>query len=978
MAPVIARRRGIGWSLPATSIVLVALLVTVSIPSSGTSLGSNGPFERSYSGAPAVGPSEIHPDGGPTTPAGCSSPSAFIGVNIWNNRTVTLPGYDQFVRWNAYQTASAFASNLSNLAVAYFNGTLIPTWIQANDSKTSSSVELWLRLYSLAGNTHILVYFYSCSGLMMSQNGPTGEAPQLTTHYAAFDNGRLVFPFYDNFSGTSLKSQWSAGSFINPMDFTINNGFHLVNTVGSGAQIKASSFTTTAGFVDFYANASVTAAIQIVLGGLGGDLYTGGGSAAGNSIFAQYTSPNTQWGYEDATSSADNLNDVNAGMVGNLTYTVAVNSGHYSYACVQGSCPSNFNYTTDIPASPYPVSLVGSYHTATACSAPTCFGNVYWIRERAYLPVMPAEIVNGTLAPPAPPTKIYIPRATGSTLTINWTKSVTASVTSYNVSLFPSTQLCQGSPTTVSVNNVVPLTTKFTGLSANTRYSVTVTSESPGGPSAASSCVTASNGVVATTAYVAGWTTLYRNFQWRNVTLTNTATTRFFFSATNGFNSPVIAMSNPSGDPQAYYLAQNGSILHLDLKTGSSGVQLLSGWDVHEQVPNAEPNLLMPVVNDSDGVIGLFECQVTSTATTTSVETHLYSLLNHTLSNVTTNNFYYGNFNTACGTMEDAGWGWFYWEDQHADNLTAWNVYSHQRVVSAQTGIVSSWNSATYIPVANQVLMDYNNYTSHTVSVRIWQLNSGDTAIAYREIASPSDASVVSTDINNEPYYYWPDGSGGAWVWGIGADETGDTGGHVLNLTLAASIGSDTFTSIASWTGILASDMTIIAEPSPEFFSLDGGHGATPGTAPFMNEPGNISIFDNGSTGASVWFNQQFTDNACIDFCVSSAWANSWTYIPVPETKGNITGVIEAPEGTSSVGGMLFIYNVSAAPIGAGSNGTSGGGGGSGGTTSSCTGGIIGGQAACFFVSAAIVLFSTFTLALFFVTMVRRRSDKAS
>ncbi len=56
-----------------------------------------------------------------------------------------------------------------------------------------------------------------------------GEAPQLTTPYAQYDNGNTVFNFYDNFLGTTISPIWTPyGGGV-----SVNNGVTITGTGGA-------------------------------------------------------------------------------------------------------------------------------------------------------------------------------------------------------------------------------------------------------------------------------------------------------------------------------------------------------------------------------------------------------------------------------------------------------------------------------------------------------------------------------------------------------------------------------------------------------------------------------------------------------------------------------------------------------------------------------------------------------------------------
>jgi len=94
----------------------------------------------------------------------------------------------------------------------------------------------------------------------LSASGPTGEAPQLSPTYGQYDDGNLVFNFYDNFAGTSLNpNKWVV--VASGLNYTVDNGLRYTATgsrVNTLCIVSAQSFTAPYA-VDFLGGASNTA-----------------------------------------------------------------------------------------------------------------------------------------------------------------------------------------------------------------------------------------------------------------------------------------------------------------------------------------------------------------------------------------------------------------------------------------------------------------------------------------------------------------------------------------------------------------------------------------------------------------------------------------------------------------------------------------------------------------------------------------------
>ena len=121
----------------------------------------------------------------------------------------------------------------------------------------------------------------------MSINGPTGEAPQLSSAYAKYDNGINVFNEYWNFAGNSTPNGVSLGD-----GFYVDNG--LMVNLGSSGYETTFSLPSSYPFIFDVFNSEINAssgwysnAWCFISGGgsrLGGTGYWSGGEASGPSI----------------------------------------------------------------------------------------------------------------------------------------------------------------------------------------------------------------------------------------------------------------------------------------------------------------------------------------------------------------------------------------------------------------------------------------------------------------------------------------------------------------------------------------------------------------------------------------------------------------------------------------------------------------------------------------------------------------------
>jgi len=303
-------------------------------------------------------------------------------------------------------TAQATPTNFQQLiqtTLQYPSGTRFwsPTdgwllaWLESLSSTNQATI--WVKIpSSIPPNGTYQLYMTQDSTLGFNVNY-LGEAPQLSSSYAQYDNGANVFNFYDNFAGTSLNTTtWSnvgsSGTSGSTSGISVNNGLSLTGGDGGDAghetwiktSLASGSFTGPLA-TDVYENSPSTAtcfrwgltnSIPTTFGGgtdsIGeqiyndGNWYTDTGNSSGgtqNQIGSWSSLANTYviWGFE-ATESVVYYFDPN-------THTQLSNPGQ--------------TITTTIP----------TYSSSISLSLTNGYTNpiyVKWVRTRAYPP-------NGTM-----------------------------------------------------------------------------------------------------------------------------------------------------------------------------------------------------------------------------------------------------------------------------------------------------------------------------------------------------------------------------------------------------------------------------------------------------------------------------------------------------------------------------------------------------------------------------------------------------
>ena len=221
--------------------------------------------------------------------------------------------------------------------------------------------------------------FASKTTNLLSSSAPSGigEAPQLSSTYAEYDDGANVFNYYTNFAGTSLPSGWVSGENIG---YTVNNGIEDINVPsGSGnGYVDTSATYTTSNYVDWYGYLGSENANQ------GGGGYTNSTALAGFGF----------WNSEFGLSTYNGVSAITSMSYTASTYAVFSTTIQGSTAYELINYGSSTSTTSSVPSGL--LNLGWSLQTLS-----TQGFYAYWLRTRAYPPngVMPSVSFGAVQAP---------------------------------------------------------------------------------------------------------------------------------------------------------------------------------------------------------------------------------------------------------------------------------------------------------------------------------------------------------------------------------------------------------------------------------------------------------------------------------------------------------------------------------------------------------------------------------------------------
>ncbi len=327
------------------------------------------------------------------------------GINVYSNLTLNSTwtsnkGYVQQLVNISESTFSGYIKYNTNFAnFEYFytsNGTVIPSWIESN---TSGKLITWLKIKNTTAATNgIALGFFNTSINALSSIGTNGigEAPQLPSTYAKYDDGRKVFNFYDNFNGTTLNSTlWSES--LNGGGVSINDGLNLSQV--SGTQNFAFIYSKSTGYPSILES-----------------LVTQSSEATVNTAWAiWYDSESTPTSLGPTGYGAENFQDLGGTPQLRIRISTASSVGSPSITGIMGLTWNTsdlqylyFNYTKEVTSTYTAHTWASNYSIVIAQEEGYGWAEYKWIRTRTYPAInyMPSITFGAT-------------KSTGSTSTVS-------------------------------------------------------------------------------------------------------------------------------------------------------------------------------------------------------------------------------------------------------------------------------------------------------------------------------------------------------------------------------------------------------------------------------------------------------------------------------------------------------------------------------------------------------------------------------
>ena len=335
-----------------------------------------------------------------------SSATSYEPLNITNTQNQGTPSpFQQMINVTSSSpgwgdiSSSPFGQN-----VEFFSSTgqILDSWLE---NYTSTRAIWWVKLTSSipAGSKQTIYMGFASTSTNLFNTNDVGEAPQLSSTYAEYDDGANVFNFYNNFAGTTLNSSWTSGTSGGTI--TVDNGLTETipynATTGSYTYISTSAYQITGpAIVESYANLNGFYTTNFRIAPVALTQYNSqawhadnsenenaggwvGNAFQRNGIDAETTTSSSYNGFVSSNYITPNSNYDIFGVIypDNGSFSVSYNS------------PSVYASTTSlVPAAPLYITISNWLNPSQSIFSTTYPINVKWIRVRAYPPngVMPS------------------------------------------------------------------------------------------------------------------------------------------------------------------------------------------------------------------------------------------------------------------------------------------------------------------------------------------------------------------------------------------------------------------------------------------------------------------------------------------------------------------------------------------------------------------------------------------------------------
>ncbi|MGC8669568.1 MAG: hypothetical protein ACP5TL_00220 [Candidatus Micrarchaeia archaeon] len=296
-----------------------------------------------------------------------------IPIIITNSQKSAAPAhFQQMLRFDPSNFSSCERPDLGNIRF-YYKNTELYSWCESNcTSASKGNAIFWVKLPVAVPSGKNITIDMTFLPYQVDYDGVfAGEAPQLSSKYAEYDNGANIFNFYDDFRGDALSGKWVYNANLNGT-LVINNGMTYVQSSKAYAPFIYTNTNFSKGIFEAYGSISG-------FSGSGIDVFGLGNSTARMAI--GYAGGNYGIIMENATQSY-----VVGGLSSGMHVWQLYVPPSLSYISASQDYGYSINTTSNMPLVQMPIMFM-SQSNAT-------FGPFYWVRARDMPPrgVMPSAV----------------------------------------------------------------------------------------------------------------------------------------------------------------------------------------------------------------------------------------------------------------------------------------------------------------------------------------------------------------------------------------------------------------------------------------------------------------------------------------------------------------------------------------------------------------------------------------------------------
>ncbi len=186
------------------------------------------------------------------TPVTGTSVPYYAPVTLTNNGPTLINRFDVQASLPVSAYTAYESKDLGN--IRFYDGAReLYSWCQSGCSSSSTNAIIWIAMdRPVPSNTVVTLQMYFLPTSVEYDGVFAGEAPNMTSSYAEYDNGKNVFQFYDDFTGNSLSPIWAQ------MPTSANAAL----AVNDGMEIKVSG--NNGGYVGVYASVGVVSSNEVM------------------------------------------------------------------------------------------------------------------------------------------------------------------------------------------------------------------------------------------------------------------------------------------------------------------------------------------------------------------------------------------------------------------------------------------------------------------------------------------------------------------------------------------------------------------------------------------------------------------------------------------------------------------------------------------------------------------------------------------